>query len=128
MKTNQPDHVTIAALRQLVARSYDALARSHSALGDGVATDSAQLLHDLRAVVEAPGIPDPSGRTQVAQLGQLQPGTEFYPLAATYTLPTWRGCVEAQLDDGTTRYTLPRHRTEPCHLRSSMLVRAVLSS
>jgi len=122
--TNQPDCVTIAALRQLVARSYEALTRPV----DEFSTAYAELLGDLRAVIQAPGIPDPSGRTQVAQLGELKPGTEFYPLAETYTLPTWRGCVERQLDDGTTRYTLPRHRTEPCHLRSSMLVRAVIPS
>jgi len=77
MMTNQPDNVTIAALRQLVARSYDALARSHSALGDGVATDSAELLHDLRAVVEAPGIPAADRAVSPRVAGDLLVGDRF---------------------------------------------------
>lgn len=140
MRSSLPDAVTIAALRQLLARSYAALEGVQASTGqtlselvdpscyggDDAPEDLGDLLFDLQTVIEAPGIPDPSGRTKVAQLGQLEPGTEFYPLVATYSLPTWRGCVERQLDDGTTKYTLPRHRSEPCYLRSSMLVRMIL--
>lgn len=120
MMTNQPDHVTIAALRQLVARSYEAMTQP----GD-YTINRAELLHDLRAVVEAPGIPDPSGRTQVTQLGELKPGDEFYPLVATYKLPTWRGRVERDPGDGTIQYTLFGHRSEMHQLRSSFLVRKI---
>ena len=139
MRSSLPDAVTIAALRQLLARSYAALEGVQASTGqtlselvdptcyggDDAPEDLGDLLFDLQAVVEAPGIPDPSGRTQLAQLGQLKPGTEFYPLVATYRLPTWLGRVERDLGDGTIEYTLFGHRSEMHQLRSSFLVRKI---
>ena len=117
MRSSLPDAVTIAALRQLVARSYEALTRPV----DEFSTAYAELLGDLRAVIDASSLSDPSGRTEVALLSQLEPGDEFFPLVERYKLPTWRGRVEAHLDDDTTHYTLFGHRSEPCYLRSSYL-------
>ena len=139
MRSSLPDAVTIAALRQLLARSYAALEGVQASTGqtlselvdpscyggDDAPEDLGDLLFDLQTVIEAPGIPDPSGRTEATQLGQLEPGDEFYPLVERYKLPTWRGRVEAHLDDGMTRYTLHGHRSEMCALRSSFLVRRI---
>lgn len=115
-----PTYVTITALRQLVEQSYKALTQPSQ---DDMCR--ADLLTDLRAVIDASSLSDPSGRTEVALLSQLEPGDEFFPLVERYKLPTWRGRVEAHLDDDTTHYTLFGHRSEPCYLRSSFLVRRI---